>query len=82
MGRCTIVQDEGQCGPPSVVFKELSKICERLCFTIAVLSYEFLQILHPVLYEILTVSVLTGTHKTYIRALSFDFFRVIPQRCQ
>jgi hypothetical protein len=25
MGRCTNVQDEGQCGPPSVVFKELSK---------------------------------------------------------
>jgi hypothetical protein len=60
-----------------IIQKVLTKICERRRFTISELSLKFQQILHTVLYEIVTFrlgyhkfcarwvpEILTGGHKT------------------
>jgi hypothetical protein len=62
------------------------KICERWCFTISGLSYEFAQIPYTVLYKIITVTLrchkfwarwvlkmLTGVHKMQRMASALNF---------
>jgi hypothetical protein len=56
----TNVHDEEGNDRPSVVSDDLvqsvdEKICERWCFTISEVLYEFSQISRTVLYEIVTV---------------------------
>jgi hypothetical protein len=46
-----------------VLFSVNKKICERRCFTISELSYEFPQISHTVLYEFITSFVQDGFRK-------------------
>jgi hypothetical protein len=87
----TNVHNEEQSGQPSVVCDDLvqsvnQKICERQCFTISELSYEFPQISLAVLYEIITVrlgyhkfcarwvlKMLTGVHKMQRMASALTF---------
>jgi hypothetical protein len=62
----TNIHDEERSGRPSVVSDDLvqsvdQKICGRRRFTISELSSEFPQILHTILYEIITVRL--GYHK-------------------
>jgi hypothetical protein len=60
MGGQTNVHDKERSGRPSIVSDNLvqsvdQNICERQRFTISELLCEFPQILHTVLYEIITV---------------------------
>jgi hypothetical protein len=93
MGGQTNVHDEERSGQPSVVSVD-QNICERQCFTNSELLCEFPQILHTLLYEIITVrldyhkfctrwvsKVLMGAYKMHRMALALvDFLTVIPQR--
>jgi hypothetical protein len=78
----TNVHDEKRSGRPSVLSDDLArsvdqKICDRRCFTVSELSYEFPQIAHTILCENITVrlgchkfcarwvqNISTGAHKT------------------
>jgi hypothetical protein len=85
---------------PSVVSDDLvqsvdQKLCERWCFTISELSYEFPQISRAGFYKIITVwlgylkfctrwvpKMLMSAHKAQRMALALIFLRAIPQRCR